>query len=278
MGIVATARRRFDSPPAIADRPGHADHLRSYLTDLVAPFGLELREQEATDRVGHSYGEMAEALLPELAPPDQPVDLLVLAFANPDVRPGRASATYLSERCPGHPMAFAVSDQGSAAGFTGLRLITEYARTGAVRRALLLVVEQAAVPYDAGVPVDLPTGHAAVGLRCEFAAPAAVTEIRQHPGVPEDRVAPLLAEELSRLAPATTLLVDDQLAGRLAAAPPVAPERLVAGPPGQPHTGVWWELAGRLATDRRPGRLVMAGYERRLGYLSLSAVDLGTTQ
>jgi len=65
---------------------------------------------------------MAEALIRELVPADAPVDLIVLAFAVPDVRPGRATATYLSHVCPGNPLAFAVCDQGSAAAFTGLRL------------------------------------------------------------------------------------------------------------------------------------------------------------
>src|SRR6185503_4965240 len=61
-------------------------------------------------------------------------------------------------------MAFAISDEGTAAGFTGLRLIREYARGGVYRRALLLVVEQAWLAYDPGVPVALPSGHTGVAL------------------------------------------------------------------------------------------------------------------
>ena len=89
---------------------------------------------------------MAEELIRSVVPPDEPVDVLVLAFAVPDARPGRATASYLSHVCPGEPLAFAICDQGSAAAFTGLRLIREYARTGGCARGLLLVVEQAILP------------------------------------------------------------------------------------------------------------------------------------
>lgn len=280
--VRAAARRRFDPPPAIADRPGHAEHLHRYLSDLVAPYRLDLRADLATDRTGHSYGEMADALVAELVPEQRPIDLLVLAFTTPDVRPGRSTATYLSERCPGKPLAFAICDQGSAAAFTGLRLIDQYARTAGCHRSLLLVVEQATVPYDAGIPVDLPVAHTAVGLRCELAGSAPVAAIRQHPSVSEDQLGRLLAAELAALAPDGTtpyVIADRYLADRLAATVPA--DRLCIVPPGQPHTGTWWELAGQLAPvwsgpaqRQGPRRVVLAAYERQLGYLCLSAVDI----
>jgi 4-hydroxymandelate oxidase len=282
--LTAVARRRFDPPAAIAGRPDHQDRLHAYLSDLVRPYGLTLRGSSAG--CGHSYGEMAAALIRELVPPQRPVDLLVLAFAVPDVRPGRATATYLSRVCPGNPFAFAICDQGSAAAFTGLRLLEEYGRGCGYERSLLLVVEQSAVPYDAGVPVDLPTAHTAVGIRCGAGGPARVRSVRQHAGVPPDRVTGLLSGEVAAAAGRTgavTVIADPYLAAGLAGDPALGGVR--AAPAGQPHTGVWWELAGlwgRLGArppgdrrSRRPEhRLVLAGYDRQLGYLSVSTVDV----
>jgi hypothetical protein len=234
--IRAVARRVFDEPPAIAARPGHRPHLREYLSDLVGPHGLSLGD----DLAGHSYGEMGAALIGELVGAAQPVDLLVLAFAIPDVRPGRATATYLSQVCPGKPLGFAICDQGSAAAFTGLRLIREYARTGC-RRALLLVLEQAGLPYDAGQPVDLPAAHTGVALLCEVDGTGALVEsVQQYAGVAPDRVGELLAGECTPIVSSS-------------------------------HTGVWWELADALAA--RPGRVVLAAHDRPLGYLCTATID-----
>src|SRR2546429_4526707 len=76
---------------------------------------------------------MAETVMGMAIAPDDAVDLVVLAYAIPDITPGRATAAYLSHICPGNRLAFAVCDQGVAAAFTGLRLIREYARTGGGR-------------------------------------------------------------------------------------------------------------------------------------------------
>jgi hypothetical protein len=260
--IRAVARRVFDAPPAIAGRPEHPPHLREYLSDLVRPYGLSLRD----GLEGHSYGEMAAALIGELVEPDQPVDLLVVAFAIPDVRPGRATATYLSHLCPGRPLAFAVCDQGGAAAFTGLRLVREYARSGGCQRALLLVLEQAGLAYDTGLPVDVPDAHTAVALLCDDDGAARVESIHQHADVAAGRAPGLFAHGLSA-APAAAdlrLIVTEGLAG----AHPGA--RVV--PAGRPHTGVWWELADAL---QRPGRVVLAAHDQHLRYLCLSTIDVG---
>ena len=141
-----------------------------------------------------------------------------------DLRPGRQTAAYLSHVTPGEPMAFAVCDQGSAAAFSGLRMIREYAASAAITRALLVVVEQAALPYDG--PATLPLQHQAVAMlyRSELDGmlaaktgppatggraglggnsaiqPVRVTGIRQHPGVPPGDVAALAAADLAELA------------------------------------------------------------------------------
>src|SRR3954447_11341782 len=140
-GLRRAVRHAFPDPAALAADAEHSARLQVYLADLLEPYrtGLDL---DLPERGGQSYGEMAEALIREAVPEGESVDLLVLAYSVPDITPGRATTTYLSHVCPGRPMAFAVSDQGNAAGFTGLRLIREYARRGDGQRALLLVVEQ----------------------------------------------------------------------------------------------------------------------------------------
>ncbi|MFI0944276.1 hypothetical protein [Streptomyces sp. NPDC021020] len=147
-GVRRAVRLAFPDPAPRAPDPERDERLRVYLTDLLHPYGLALDAQEPPDRGGHSYGDLAAALIRQAVPAGEHVDLLVLAYAVPDVTPGRATATWLSHVCPGNPLAFAVADQGPAAAFTALRLAHAYATTAALPRALVLIVEQPALPYE----------------------------------------------------------------------------------------------------------------------------------
>ncbi|HEX4704522.1 MAG TPA: hypothetical protein VH352_20510, partial [Pseudonocardiaceae bacterium] len=172
-----------------------------------------------------------------------------------DVRPGRATATYLGSRCQGNPLAFAVCDQGTAAPFTALRLLDAYARGGACTRALLLVVEQATLHYLPTVPVRLPERHTAVGLLLAAGPTPAIT-VRQRAGVPAEE----LDEEVERLC-----------SGH--------PDPVVLrGASELPLTGLWWELATGLETLAAQGkRVVLADHDPSVGLLSVAALDLTTT-
>lgn len=68
-------------------------------------------------------------------------------------------------------MAFAVCDQGAAAAFTGLRLATEYARTGGCRRAVL--AEELAAALRTGELAEDLTGRPTVVLGTGLADAAA---------------------------------------------------------------------------------------------------------
>jgi 4-hydroxymandelate oxidase len=289
--VSRASRRAFDGWSASALDP----MLRVYLSDMVRPYGLVLRDDLLDLGSGHSYGEMAAALLPEAVPANQPIDLIVFAFAIPDVVPGRSTASYLSHLCPGHPMAFAVCDQGAAAPFTGLRLTREYLRTGSCQRVLLIVAEQSTVHYDCA-PADVPARHTAVTLLCGQSGPGHTETVRQHADVAPGQAGDLLAADIGALSggrPDVTLLVGNGLArvagldapagarapattaltaGGLAL--PAGAEVLIA-PPGQPCTGVWWQLAGGLdgwAADGR--RVLLADYEPLLRYLCVAAIDI----
>jgi hypothetical protein len=282
--LVRAARRSFTGPADFLADPGNRRRVSEYLADMAGPYGQAVRAEDFAEppspALGQSYGEMAAELIGSAVPADEPVDVLVLAFSIHDLRPGRPTAAYLSHVTPGAPMAFAVCDQGSAAAFTGLRIAGEYASSAAVRRALLVVVEQSALPYDGGAAV--PSQHRAVAmlfgagavLSGDGPAPARVTAVRQHPGVPPGCAARLAAAGLTGLTaggPATTVVLGDALAA-LWTAPDA--ERVRVMPPGQPATGVWWGLIDELTgPDGQPGTVVVADYDAQLRYLCLCAFE-----
>ncbi len=262
---------------AYGDSPttGRDPRLAGYMSDLLAPYGLAYSDQPRQAGLGQSYAEMCQPLIEALVPATAPVDLLVLAFDLPDLRPGQASSIYLGHVCPGDPLALAVCDQGSAAGFTALRLIQTYARTGTVSRALLLVAEQSTVHYDPPGLCRLPRQHDAVALLFDDAGEFELAPVRQRAAVPAEQVGALLAAELAELAGAPggrTLVLGAGLDPAQVAG--IAADELVPAAAGQPCAGAWWELLGGLAGWQAGGRQVLvADYEPRLGYLSVAALQ-----
>jgi hypothetical protein len=274
--------------------PGPAEHLQdpviradvgTYMADLTRPYALEVTPglfgEPLSPALGQSYGEMGQALVRALVPEDEPVDLLVLAFSVHDLWPSRATAAYLSHVCPGAPMSFAICDQGSAAAFSGLRIAGEYAASAGCERVLLIVVEQAGLPYPSAAP--LPSRHQGVAMLFGTASmpPARIVAVRQHPAVGAEGVAGLVAAELAELSagrPHVRLVLGDSLAaawpGPAEGCGRRAPVRAAA--PGQPSTGVWWELIAELADDDAgPGLVVAADYDPGLRYLCLTAIERG---
>ncbi|MEV7598303.1 hypothetical protein AB0O91_13090 [Kitasatospora sp. NPDC089797] len=229
--------------------------LRVFVSDLVRPYGLPLREDLLRAGVGHSYQELAAGLLDEALTEDEPADLLILAFDTPDVRPGAPSSLGLSRSVPGAPLAFAVCDQGTAAAFTALRLAAEYQRAGACRRAVVVLAEQTALHHEPPEPVAMPQRHAAVVLVCEE-QPGPGLAVRQFSG--PDRPEPSVRGLAAELGPGAVVL-DGTAVDR-------------DGPAAQPFTGLWARLAEGLPewrAQRRP--LLLAGADHRLGVLSTLA-------
>jgi hypothetical protein len=278
--LVRAARRTFTGPAEFLADPGNRARVGEYLADMSRAYAREVPAsvfgEPLSPALGHSYGEMAEALIGPAVSADEPVDLLVLAFSIHDLRPGRQTAAYLSHVTPGAPMAFAICDQGSAAAFSGLRIAREYASSAGIRRALLIVVEQAALPY--GCPVTVPSQHRGVAmLYGDSAMPAArVAGVRQHPCVPPRGAARLAAADLTELTAGhreVGLVLGDALA---AVWPAPAAARVRVMPPGQPSTAVWWGLIDELTGDAgHPDLLVAADYDPGLRYLCLTACDTG---
>ena len=273
-------RRTFTGPAEFLADPGNRARVGEYLADAARPYAIEvpaaLFGEPPSPALGHSYGEMAEALIGPLVPADEPVGLLVLAFSIHDLRPGRQTAAYLSHLTPGAPMAFAICDQGSAAAFSGLRVAREYASSAGIRRALLIVVEQADLPYEC--PAEVPARHQGVAmLYDDRAGPAPrVAGVRQHPDVPPGAVAGRAAADLAELAVGhreVGLVLSDALAAAWTAP---AAGRVRVMPPGQPSTGVWWGLLDELPGGAgHPGLLVAGDYDPGLRYLCLTAFETG---
>jgi 4-hydroxymandelate oxidase len=226
---------------------------------------------------------MVAELIGELVPPDQPADALILGFAMPDVWPERATAAFLSHVCPGNPMAFAVCDQGCAAGFTALRLARDYAAGGGCDRVLVVLAEQTRLDYDPPAPVSMPTRNAVFAMLCDAAHRAGRTDaggaplvraVRVLPGVPAGQASAILRREVSLLETGEgeeerTLVLGEGLSP-LADQGVLGRRNTLALPQGQPVTGVWRELAA-WATTAGGGRLTIADYDPGLQYLCLAA-------
>jgi hypothetical protein len=272
-----TARRAYGGDCAFLRAPHHRADIGTYLSDMLRPYGLAVDEDRLATGTGQSYGEMAADLIGEVVRADEPVDVLVVAFAVPDVRPGRATATYLSHLCPGNPHAFAVCDQGVAAAYTGLLLLREYLGAGAGERGLLLVLEQATLHYARAGAAPLPTGHDGVALLCgRGPGRVRLESARVHADVTPDLVGSLLEREVAGRVPATIVAgggVDrehlEPLTGRDG-----RPVAMRHAPNGRPYTGVWWELAAMAgdATDGG-GRVTLVDYDPALRYLCTASVQ-----
>ncbi|MFF2662010.1 hypothetical protein ACFVUH_32205 [Kitasatospora sp. NPDC058032] len=241
--------------------------LRVFVSDLVRPYGLPLREDLLAEGVGHAYEELAAGLLAEALGPGEPADVLVQAFDSPDVRPGAPTSLALSRSCAGTPLALALCDQGTAGAFGALRAATAYQRTGVAHRAVVVLAEQTALHYEPAAPVTLPERHCAVVLVCET-APGEELAVRQDGGADPGAA----AEEVRRQAKA----LGEGAAVLLSAALEVPGLDAVRTPAGQPFTGLWSQLADRLPAWRAERRTVLlADFDPRLGVLSTLTLRAG---
>jgi 4-hydroxymandelate oxidase len=275
--LVRAERRTFAGPAGFLADAGNRAAVGAYLSDLVRAYPAEGEEAlpvPVSPEQGQSYGEMAEALIGALVPADQPVGLLVLAYSVHDLQPGRATATYLSHVCPGAPMSFAISDQGSAAAFSALRIVRDYPAAGGGGRSLVIVLEQAALPYGDGT--GLPAQHRGVallfegGLNDPAQRTARLAGLVQRPNLAASVVARQAKADLAELAgghPEVRLVVSRALAAVWPGHPGDA-----VGPPDQPTTGLWWQVLDEL--DAGTGLLVAADYDPELGCLCLAAFEL----
>ncbi len=146
-----------------------------------------------------------------------------------------------------------------AAPFSAIATAAGYLRTDGFERAVVLILEQAALPYPAVQPVSLPAAGSAVALVLERSDAMPVCSLVQRPAVGPERVGAVLAELTGAAPPESVLVLGPGLAGHLEQArrdgTPLARARLA--PAGRLCTAVWWELADAwdAGTGDRGGRL-----------------------
>ncbi|MFF4249659.1 hypothetical protein ACFY1L_00400 [Streptomyces sp. NPDC001663] len=245
--------------------------------DLVRPYPVEFRPELLERGERNTFIEMTQELLADLPPLEEPLDLVLVAHTVPDADPRRSTSCHLADVLPGDPLAFNLSDQGTAAGFTALRLVSEYAAADAFRHALVVLLDQRTFLYDTAGARDVPRQDCAVALLFGPEGRAGEPVTRQLADVAPDEVRTTLDAVLNE--------PDGDGAGRpitLITGQGLDAERFGPGidvrpaPPGRPCTGPWSALADVLPefAGDGPRRLVVAEYDSTLRYLCISTLDL----
>ncbi|MBZ3906733.1 beta-ketoacyl-[acyl-carrier-protein] synthase family protein [Streptomyces griseiscabiei] len=286
-GAPAPARRaplrlsRLVSRTFSAGRPFLPDPVGPSLArmqaDLVRPYPVEFRPEVLERGTRNTFVEMAEELLADLPPPKAPLDLVLVAHTAPDADPRRSLSCRLADVLPGDPLAFTLSDQGTAAAFTALRLVSEYADADAFRHALVVLLDQRTFPYDTTGARDVPREDCAVALLLGLEGRAGEPVTRQLAGVAPDEVRVTLDALLNEPAGGAPGRPVTLVTGEGLGAEPFGPGFDVRpAPPGRPCTGPWSALADVLPefAESGPRRLVVADYDSTLRYLCVSTLDV----
>jgi hypothetical protein len=272
LGVTAFAHRRFGEGTHRIDD----DFSIRHFTDLTDGYGVTYRPDIAERSGGNSFTSMATELLGALAPLPGPVGLAVVGHTTPDVDCRYAAATYLSEVLPGGPLCFAVSDSGRCTPFATLRLAGDYADRHGHEYVLVLLADQATLPYETGAPPENdPVGDAAVALllgRGDPAGDAGGHIVRHVAGVAETDLASVLRQQCASLPVPVTVL----------AGPGVDPERhlpprgarIERVPAGYPCTGLLGALA-ELPADGRDGPVLLVDHDAATGDLGLLMITGG---
>jgi hypothetical protein len=161
--LAATLSREFTRGDLTAQTAGR-EALDRTLGDLTALYGAVYRPDLLDlDRLA-SYKFMAAEVLGELGPLLGEVDLVILAYATPDIDTRDFVGCFIADAVPGGPMVFSISDQGSTSPFTALRLAGDYLADCGGRRALVLALDQHTIPWDVPDRAAVPTCSAAVAV------------------------------------------------------------------------------------------------------------------
>ncbi|MGW7103761.1 hypothetical protein [Streptomyces sp. NPDC054838] len=140
-------------------RAFHEDQaILGFYRDLVEPFGSTVDEQLLRDGRNVFHKDLVDRLVGG-EDIDVAADLVIVTHALPDVHPFTAVASHLNMLLGGGAQSFSISEQGLAAPFTALRIISAYQRGGRSERAVLAVLEQTTLPtphplVDSGDLVD----------------------------------------------------------------------------------------------------------------------------
>ncbi|WP_433273333.1 hypothetical protein ACQPZF_18765 [Actinosynnema sp. CS-041913] len=228
-----------------------------HFTDLTAGHDVALRPDLLTG--GTTFTALTRALHARLEPLDA-VPLAIIAHATPDLDCRLAASTYLSEALPNSPLSFSVSDVGTCAPFAAIRLARDYAARHGYRRALVVIADQATLPYDVA---DRPAGDAGVALLLE--AGATPLSLVHRAGVAERDLPAALASALDSLIPDGSPV---EVVAGAGIDPDLVRHRgaVRTARAGYPCTALWDGLADSL------GRVVLVDHDPVTGDLGVASV------
>jgi len=133
-------------PPA---RPApEISGLLEYQHDLLAQFGVEPADDQLAKGRNVTHTHLVDHLLAGISPAERgpEPDLVLVAYALPDVHPFITTASYLNWRLGSTAQSFAVSEAGLLAPFWALRIASAHHRMGRCRQLALAVLEQTTLP------------------------------------------------------------------------------------------------------------------------------------
>ena len=279
--LAATISREFphgESSANSADR----EALDRSLNDLTSLYGAVYRpELVDLDRLA-SYKFMAAETFGELGPLLGEIDLVILAYATPDLDTRDFVGCFIADAVPGGPMVFSVSDQGSTAPFTALRLAGDYLADCGGRSALVLALDQHTVPWDVPDRAAVPTCSAAVAVVVDSIDAEGVdgegfgTQVWHHTAVAPENLGTTVeaAWALARLRLGRSAVL---VAGRDTPLPEDAAESataVVVADQGRVCTGVWHALDDyRRNHPDGPGPIVVLDYDPVWRYLGVAVFD-----
>ncbi|MFG3052745.1 hypothetical protein ACGFZP_17540 [Kitasatospora sp. NPDC048239] len=263
--LAAVAHRSFPPGTSRIDDPFSLRHF----ADLTAGYGVPHRP-ELAEGGGNTFTTMATALLRDLAPPGLPIELALVAHATPDLDCRLAAVTALSELLPGHPLAFAVADCGSAAPFAALRLAGAYARRDGHRAVAVFALDQHTLPYGSG---PRPAADAGVALLFTDTGTEGRLTLSRLPGTTAEEVPDALRSALTGLGagPDLPLVLGPGLdrARHL----PGHTGRIAQSAPGRPASGTLTALA---AEPGRARHLALVDYDPADRDLSVCLIERGS--
>lgn len=255
---VLTATAAVLAPPA---GPYVRDEQRlAFYRDLVEPFGSEVDETVLGQAPQRSHHDLIDRLVDGIS--SHRPEMVVLAHALPDIHPFSVPGTYLVRMLGGSGVPVGISQQGLAAPFTALRVLSAYQHT----ETALAVLEQTTLPTRFPLVHDNNLVDSGVLLLFGGEGGPTLGEVR----AADDEAG--LQAELSELVtdPAATLLVLGPWCTTAVLPDGVPVHR--AGP-GSYCTSVWLALAEHWQTWQRTyAAVILCDTEPRTGTTHLAVL------
>ncbi|GGN56512.1 hypothetical protein GCM10012285_51090 [Streptomyces kronopolitis] len=131
-------------PPARQHEENPGNH--AFYHDLFAMFGEASDPDQFAAGPQNTHRHLTELLAAHPSLRERSADLVVVAHALPDSQPYGVTASHAGLLFGDDSHGFAVSEQGLAAPFTALRILSGFWCSGRTRRPVLLVLEQTTLP------------------------------------------------------------------------------------------------------------------------------------